>query len=91
MSVFYGKLKYWKIQKQGEELWILETMWKGDGGGKEGNKGGKAKSKTFKGHKNRKLFIVDNVYDSIFNWTNIQYILAGKFILHTVMIYSDFI
>ena len=61
---------------------------RGDGGGKGGYQEGKEKSKIFEGHKNGKLFDVDTVYGNIFNGTNIQYIYAGKFILHTVIIYS---
>ena len=35
------------------------------------NQGEKERSKAFKGHKNGKLYVDDNVYEDSFNWTNI--------------------
>lgn len=60
---------------------ILEIVWEEGGtwGRVRGSElMGKERSKTCKGHKNRKSSVDDNVYSNIFNWTSIQCIQAGK-------------
>ena len=54
------------IKARREIVYTRDSV-RGGGGGKGGNQEGKEKSKTFKEHKNGKLFVVDNVYGNIFN------------------------